>query len=243
MTDSKDTLIGSETYYKQVEHYAQKIRNTKDVDEIIDILDKVLVETKGLRLADEVNAAQTQVQIAEQKIELLKDELAQLRELVHTDQMTGAFNRRGLNEIFMREAARADRGGTSLCVVLLDLDNFKRINDTYGHPFGDSVLVHLVAVAKETLRPSDIIARYGGEEFIILLPDTSMEKAIIVMNRLQKGLVKKSFVRPDNQPFKFTFSAGLAVRKFDELQNSVIKRTDEALYRAKHAGKNQVVAA
>ena len=67
MTDSKDTLIGSETYYKQVEHYAQKIRNTKDVDEIIDILDKVLVETKGLRLADEVNAAQTQVQIAEQK--------------------------------------------------------------------------------------------------------------------------------------------------------------------------------
>jgi len=243
MAGNKEALIGSGEYYKHVEHCARKIRRTNDVDEIIGILDMVLAETKGLQFSDEVRAAQAQVRHAEQKIELLKDELAQLRELVHTDQMTGAFSRRGLNEIFMREAARADRGDTSLCAALLDLDNFKQINDTHGHPFGDSVLMHLVAVAKDTLRPSDIIARFGGEEFVILLPDIDIEKATFVINRLQKNLEKKNLSQPDNQPFFFTFSAGVTIRKFNELQNSVIKRADEALYRAKNAGKNQVVSA
>ncbi len=243
MVDSKKTTIGSEEYYKQVEHYAQKIRRTSDVDEIIGILDVVLAETRGLHLADEVHTAQAQVQHAEQKIELLKDELAQLRELVHADQMTGAFNRRGLNEIFMREAARADRSDTPLCVALLDIDNFKQINDTYGHQFGDSVLMHLVAIAKEILRPSDIVARFGGEEFVVLLPDICIDEAIFVMNRLRENIAKKCLLQPDNKPFSFTFSAGIAVRKYDELQNSVIQRADEAMYRAKHSGKDKVLSA
>ncbi len=161
-------MIDSEDYYKQVERYAEQIRNTSNADEIIRILDVVLSETRDLKFSDEVFAAQEQVKRAEQKIESLKSELEQLRGLVQTDQMTGAFNRRGLDDIFKREAARADRNAQSLGVVLIDLDNFKQINDNLGHQYGDSVLINLVNVAKETFRPSDIVARFGGEEFVVL---------------------------------------------------------------------------
>jgi len=243
MSDSKKTTVDSEKYYKQVERYAQQIRGTNDVDEIINILDVVLSETKGLQFSDEVYAAREQVQRAEKKIELLKSELEQLRELVHTDQMTGAFNRRGFDEIFVREAARSDRNDISLCAVLLDLDNFKKINDNYGHQFGDSALMHLVTVAKETLRPSDIISRFGGEEFIILLPDISLQKAISVMHRLQSNLAKQTLAHSDNQSVLITFSAGVASREFGEHQNSVISRADKVLYQAKRAGKNRVIPA
>lgn len=240
MTGSKKNMFDSDKYYQKVESYAQQIRQTSDVDEIINILDIVLSETKDLKFTDEVYAAQEQVQHAEQKIELLKSELEQLRELVHTDQMTGAFNRRGLDEIFVREAARADRNDMSLCVVLIDLDNFKQINDNFGHQFGDSALMHLVTVAKETLRPSDIISRYGGEEFVVLLPDINLEKAISVIHRLQRNLAKQSLQYSDNQSVMVTFSAGVAIRDFGEHQSSVINRSDKALYQAKHAGKNRV---
>lgn len=241
--DRRKSSIDSDEYYRHVERYAQQIRHTSDVNEIINILDLVLSETRGLQLDDEVHVAEEKVQYAEQKIELLKNEMEQLRELVHTDQMTGAFNRRGLEEIFVREAARADRKEVSLCVALLDLDNFKNINDTCGHQFGDTVLIHLVTVAKETLRPSDIIARFGGEEFVILLPDVTMETALSVICRLQKTLAKQCLLQPDDQPLSVTFSAGVAIRRFGEHQNTVVKRADEALYRAKHTGKNRVEAA
>ncbi len=236
-------MIDSEDYYKQVECYAEQIRKTNSADEIIRILDIVLSETRGLRFSDEVFAAQEQVKRAEQKIESLKSELEQLRGLVQTDQMTGAFNRRGLDDIFKREAARADRNAQSLGVILIDLDNFKQINDSLGHPYGDSVLVNLVTVAKETLRPTDIVARFGGEEFVILLPDVEMEEALTIIQRLQNNLTKNSLLQIDNQLTSITFSAGVALRSFGEHQHSVLSRADQALYQAKRTGKNRAIPA
>lgn len=237
------SLIGSEMYYRKVEGYAEKIRGMSDVDEIIKVLDIVLSETRELRLSDEVCAAQEQVKHAENKIESLKDELEQLRELVQTDQMTGALNRRGLNEVFAREAARADRHAHPLSLALLDLDDFKAINDTYGHAFGDRALIHLASTAREVLRPSDVIARFGGEEFVILLPDADTEEAILVIRRLQNSLVKHFLITDDEQLLPFTFSAGVASRSFSENQNSLISRADNALYQAKRAGKNRIMPA
>lgn len=236
-------MIDSEDYYKQVERYAEQIRNTSNADEIIRILDVVLSETRGLRFSDEVFAAQEQVKRAEQKIESLKSELEQLRGLVQTDQMTGAFNRRGLDDIFKREAARADRNAQSLGVVLIDLDNFKQINDNFGHQYGDSVLINLVNVAKETLRPSDIVARFGGEEFVVLLPDVEMEDALTIISRLQNNLAKIFSIQVNSQSMPITFSAGIALRSFGEHQNSVISRADKALYQAKRTGKNRAIPA
>lgn len=237
MTDSDD-------YYKQVQRYAEQIRKTSNADEIIRILDIVLSETRGLRSGDDVFAAHEQVKRAEEKIESLKSELEQLRGLVQTDQMTGAFNRRGLEDIFKREAARADRNAQSLGVVIADIDNFKQINDNFGHQYGDAVLINFVAAAKETLRPTDIIARFGGEEFVILLPDVEMENALTIIQRLQSNLAKNyaNYIN-EHQETPVTFSAGVALRSFGEHQNSVINRADKALYQAKRTGKNRAIPA
>ncbi len=229
-------------YYEQIKRYAQQIRQTDDVSEIICILDEALLETRALHSRDEVLAAREQVERAERKIEALKNELESLRELVHADPLTGALNRAGLDEAFTREAARADRRDAPLCMALLDLDDFKRINDARGHQAGDGALLHLVNVARETLRPNDIIARFGGEEFVILLPDTGMDSAMSVILRLQHNLAKNCFLHA-TEPLPITFSAGVTLRVPCEHLSTMIGRADEALYQAKHAGKNQVSAA
>ena len=231
-------MTDSEKYYKQVQQYAEQIRNTRNADEIVRILDIVLSETREVKFSDEAFVAQEQVKRAEQKIESLKNEVEQLRSLVQTDQMTGAFNRRGLDDIFKREAARADRNAQSLGVVMVDLDDFKRINDCLGHPYGDNVLISLVTVAQETLRPTDVVVRFGGEEFVILLPDVEMEEALTIVQRIQNNLAKSSALPLENQLMPITFSAGVALRAFGENQNSVISRADQALYQAKRMGKN-----
>ena len=233
---------GNGGYYERIERYAQQIRQTHNVTEIISILDAALLETRALHSRDEVRAAREQVQQAEQKIESLKHELEQLKELVHADPLTGALNRGGLDEAFARESARADRRDTPLCVALLDLDDFKRFNDTSGHVAGDNALRHLVNVAREMLRPNDTIARFGGEEFVILMPDTGMESAMLVVYRLQRSLAASCFLHA-GQPLPITFSAGVTPRTPYERQSTVISRADEALYEAKRAGKNRVLAA
>ncbi len=229
-------------YHRQIERYAQQIRQTNNVDEIIHLLDEALLETRALHSHNEVQAAREQVNRAEQKLEALKNELEQLRGLVHADPLTGALNRSGLDEAFAREAARADRHGSPFCIAMLDLDDFKQVNDVHGHQAGDNVLLHLVARAKETLRPSDIITRFGGEEFVVLLPDTGIEAGIAVIRRLQHSLATNPCLHA-GQPLPVTLSAGIAARARHEQQSTVIGRADEAMYRAKQAGKNRVFAA
>jgi len=237
----RNSVAGADEYGQQVEQYARRIRETSDVNEIINILDTVLGETRNLRYNNDVYSAQEQVRLAEKQIESLKLELEQLRELIHYDPMTGAFNRRGLDAVYVREAARADRNENTLCAVMLDLDDFKQINDTHGHQFGDDVLVHFVKVAKKSLRPSDVVARYGGEEFVILLPDTTMESAVWVMQRLQNNFSRKVLADMEGNSVSVTFSGGVASRQFRESQKSLLKRADEALYQAKQSGKSRVM--
>ena len=158
------------------------------------------------------------------------------------DQLTGALNRRGLDEAFEREATRADRSQTPLCIALIDIDDFKRLNDTLGHQAGDQALIHLSNVIKDALRPSDSVARYGGEEFIVVLPGISIEEAAATVERLQRELTKKFFLH-ENDRVLVTFSAGVAQREPEESQEDVIGRADKAMYKAKKAGKNRVVVA
>ena len=165
-----------------------------------------------------------------------------MSELVREDQLTGSLNRRGLDDVLDREIARADRRASPLCIAMLDLDDFKQINDKYGHIAGDEALIHLVRVIKETLRSMDVIARFGGEEFLIVLPDTPLEEAIQTVTRLQRELTKQIFMH-NHTRLLMTFSAGIALRKELEDQAAMIKRADIALYEAKKAGKNRVIAA
>ena len=125
-------------------------------------------------------------------------------------------------------------------MALLDIDNFKKLNDSLGHDVGDAALIHLVTVIRETLRPQDTLARFGGEEFIILLPDTPIDDAKKALVRLQRELTKRIFLT-DNEKVLITFSAGVTDFRIDDNQTSVTKRADEAMYSAKKTGKNRVV--
>ncbi len=234
-------------YHEKMDGYSRKISQTTDILTLNQLLDDVMRDTRNaqleaLRSRDDMVAARQEVQEAENRIHALESQLEQMSELVREDQLTGSLNRRGLDDVFEREAARADRRKTPLCIALLDLDDFKRLNDTYGHLAGDEVLIHLVRVIKETLRTMDVIARFGGEEFLILLPETTLESAMQTVTRLQRELTKRIFMHR-HERLLITFSAGVALRQSGEEQTAVIKRADDALYKAKHAGKNRVVAA
>ncbi|MBK8891445.1 MAG: GGDEF domain-containing protein [Dechloromonas sp.] len=233
---------GPADYYGRIENYAQKIRETTDLDDIIAILNEALAHTRALHAADEVATARAQVAAAEHHIEQLKNELELARRLVHEDPLSGALNRRGLDDALAREAARAERNGTPLCVAMIDIDNFKQVNDSFGHQVGDMVLVHLVAVIKETIRTQDLIGRYGGEEFLLLLPDSGIDEAVVVADRLRKRLAEKPLAWGSQRLF-VAFSAGVAARLAGETTDALIRRADQALYQAKQAGKDRAIVA
>ncbi len=234
-------------FHEKIGGYSEKISKAENINELNHILDEVLretrlVQTEALRARDKMVLARQEVQDAEQRIHTLEAKLQHMSELVREDQLTGSLNRRGLDDVFERETARSDRRGTPLCIAMLDLDDFKRLNDTYGHLAGDAALKHLVKIVKDTLRSMDVIARFGGEEFLILLPETTTEAATHTMTRVQRELTKHFFLH-DNEKVMITFSAGVALRKPNEGQTELVKRADQAMYTAKQTGKNRVVVA
>ena len=234
-------------FHEKIGGFSEKISHADNIVELNAILDEVLretrlVQTEALQTRDSMVAARQEVQEAEQRIHSLEAKLQHMSELVREDQLTGSLNRRGLDDIFERETARSDRRGTPLCIAMLDLDDFKRLNDTYGHLAGDAALKHLVKIVKDTLRSMDVIARFGGEEFLILLPETTVEAASATMTRLQRELTKHFFMA-DNEKVLITFSAGVALRLPNEDQAALVRRADKAMYQAKQTGKNRVVVA
>ncbi|MGZ5199570.1 MAG: GGDEF domain-containing protein [Telluria sp.] len=227
--------------------YVEQISHASNIGELNDVLSEVVraarqVEQHALDSRDSMLAAHGEVQAAEARIAALEAELAQMSELVREDHLTGSLNRRGLDHAFERERARAERRATPLCVALLDLDNFKRLNDTHGHAAGDAALRHLVQVMKQTLRAIDSVARYGGEEFVILMPDTPVADAVSAMVRVQRELTRHFFLH-ENEKLLITFSAGVALHQPGEDQAHLFERADKAMYQAKRSGKNRVVIA
>ena len=174
----------------------------------------------------------------------MKDQLDvdfdKLRKLSITDPLTGIKNRRAFFEVSENFFKLANRKDLPLSLLILDIDLFKKVNDTYGHIIGDEILKFLVKQTNHTLRDSDIFARYGGEEFIILLPDTNLNGAIQVAEKIRKTI--------ENTPYQgdvevsITVSLGVAQLENEKILNKLIKRADEALYRAKEYGRNRVEA-
>jgi diguanylate cyclase len=231
----------------RIEGYATRIRETNDLSQLDGLLSELMQETRGmradvLRSHDELLETRKKVHDYEDRIRALEQELSQVSEKVREDQLTQTLNRRGLEETFDVELARCSRKQQPLCLALLDIDNFKQLNDRFGHKTGDDALVHLVAVIRETVRPSDSVARFGGEEFIIVLPEAGLEEAVSITSRVQRVLTRRFFLA-NNQRILITFSAGVALHDGTETRDAVIARADAALYQAKRAGKNRVIAA
>ncbi len=232
-------------YQEKLEHYSGRIGNTDDIKELNQLLVLIMEETKQmqkntLNYRNDFLAARTEVSLAQNKINQLEIELMAMGEKVHEDHLTGILNRRGLDNAYERETSRALRHQVPLCFALLDIDNFKQLNDMLGHQAGDNALVYLVESIKETTRPEDVVSRYGGEEFVILLPNTQLEEAVQILSRVRRTLTKKFFLH-ENKRLLITFSAGIAQHRPGESQDHIFKRADDALYRAKKSGKNQIL--
>ena len=176
------------------------------------------------------------------RVKQLEDEIRRLSDEVSTDPLTQVANRRGMMRAFEVEQSRMERNGGTLAVALLDIDNFKRLNDQLGHQAGDEALKFLSSTVKGLLRPSDALARYGGEEFVILLPDTPLDEAQSAITRLQRQLSAQMFMHENQQVF-ITFSAGVTLFRSGEAIEATLDRADEALYEAKRTGKNRTCAA
>lgn len=235
------------TYHDKMEAGARLMERAKSIEEVAPVLQDVINATRGMafdmaRVRDELREMREKTSAAETEVATLKQELNTVSAQARHDTLTGALNRKGLDEAMVREIATVERKKTPLCVALLDIDNFKKLNDSKGHNTGDAALTHLTTVTRESMRPQDTMARYGGEEFVILLPDTTLENGITAMTRLQRALTRQFFLAGGEQ-ILITFSAGVAQRAEGESGEDAIRRADQAMYLAKRAGKNRVLGA
>ncbi len=231
-------------YHARIGEYSEKISQARDITELGDVVGGLSADIGGLRDAlrsnhEELIAARTQAEQAEKRVQELQQELSLVSSLVREDQLTGALNRRGMDEAFERELARTTRLQAPLSIGMLDLDHFKKLNDSLGHQAGDEALRHLTRVVHGMLRPTDTLARYGGEEFLILLPNTDLDEAEHVLKRIQRELTRQFFMH-GNERVLITFSAGVAALHPDESQAALVARADTAMYAAKKLGRNRV---
>ncbi len=242
-----DITSSTGNYQNKIQEYHNQINAVNDITELNTILEHLVDDIGEMNTEAKANhetllESQKKAQEAEKKINELTLKLDYISEAAHEDFLTGALNRRGMDEALIREFERSDRHGTSLSLAMLDVDHFKKINDTMGHSTGDKALAHLSKVVKGILRSTDVLARYGGEEFVILLPGSNQNDAVTVVSGLQRDLTKNFFLH-NNERVLITFSAGVAERVHGESVDSVLPRADAALYLAKQSGRNRVVGA
>ena len=160
----------------------------------------------------------------------------ELENLATTDRLTQAYNRTKFHEIIKGEIERVKRYGHPLSMILFDIDHFKKVNDNFGHSAGDYILKTLTSIVKENLREIDFLVRWGGEEFIVITPETDLEKAEILAERIRKAIEDYTF----EQAGKITISLGVTRFRRDENEDSFIKRADDTMYKAKEKGRNRV---
>lgn len=240
--------LGEQTgrYHESVGRHADAIAHADSLESLAGVVRELVEESRAVqqvvssaqqRLSDEHAKAGE----LESRVRELEGELRRLSDEVSTDALTQVANRRGLAQAFEAEAARVERaadGAALLAVGLIDIDNFKKLNDTLGHAAGDVALKSLAAAVRERLRPVDHLARFGGEEFVVLLPGTAVAEAQQALTRLQRSLTEALFLHEQREVF-VTFSAGVTQWRPGETLEAALERADEALYEAKRSGKNR----
>lgn len=173
----------------------------------------------------------------------LQEKNAILEKLSTTDPLTGLRNRRWVADVLTLEVLRATRYGTPLSILMADLDHFKRVNDDHGHLAGDAVLVHVAKIVLEVLRGSDVAGRYGGEELIVLLPQTDLDGAVVLAERIRAGVESSPCEGGEGARYPITLSIGAAQLERGQDARRLIARADAALYEAKSSGRNRVEVA
>jgi diguanylate cyclase len=241
--------LGSQTgrFHDNLGRYAGVIEKADSLESLAGVVREMVEESRTVQSLVKVAQGKLQYEqgratdLSERVVEL-ETELLRLSEEVSTDQLTQIANRRGLLQAFEAERGRLEREGTQLSIGLLDVDNFKKLNDELGHGAGDVALKSLAEVVSKALRPMDLVARYGGEEFVVLLPNTPVAEGEQILTRLQRSLTGGLFMHEQKQVF-VTFSAGVTAYRPGERIEVALERADEALYEAKRTGKNRTCVA
>ena len=244
--------LGEQTdrFQRAVSGHADAIARADSLEGLAHVVTAMLQDSRDVQFA--VGRSQQRLQQdrdqatgLEHRVRELEAELRRLSDEVSTDALTQVANRRGLATAFAAEQARSQRAGADaapLAVALMDVDNFKKLNDTLGHAAGDVALKSLAAAVVERLRPVDHLARFGGEEFVVLMPGTALDEGQQALSRLQRELTASLFMHEGKDVF-VTFSAGVTLWRDSEALETTLARADEALYEAKRTGKNRTCTA
>lgn len=223
--------------------YVDTIANAESLEGLAGVVRQMVAESRAVHglvseTQERLHEGRQRAAELEAHVRTLEGELRRLSDEVSTDVLTEVANRRGLMQAFDVETARLERQGGELAIGLLDIDNFKRLNDTLGHAVGDTALKTLAGHVQKQLRAVDIVARFGGEEFVVLLPGVPVDEAQLTLTRLQRTLTASLFMHDGREVF-VTFSAGVTRFRPGEALEAALERADEALYEAKRTGKNR----
>jgi diguanylate cyclase len=226
-----------------VARYVDTIANADSLESLASVVRQMVEESRAVHglvseTQERLHEGRQRAAELEAQVRTLESELRRLSDEVSTDVLTEVANRRGLMQAFDVETARLERQGGELAIGLLDIDNFKKLNDTLGHSVGDMALKTLAGHVQKQLRPVDIVARFGGEEFVVLLPGAPVDEAQVTLTRLQRTLSASLFMHDGREVF-VTFSAGVTRFRPGEALEAALERADEALYEAKRTGKNR----
>ena len=228
-------------YQSRLEGHAQRLTSGLDSEKVLHIIDALSTETTAM--------VQTNTQLQEklnsmaQELVSLRNELEWVHEELMIDALTGLLNRKGFDHLLDQASREAREQQSHMCLVMIDIDHFKRINDNYGHIVGDEVLRFIAGKMKAVIKGRDIISRYGGEEFAIILPNTPLSGALHIAEEVRKTISTAKLTRKASQQVldQVTVSIGVAWYRPNDSLEDLIHRADRALYHAKHTGRNRVV--
>ena len=203
------------------------------------------MDTKNLSYEDLFKMYQKQnhrlekiISVSDKQAKQLFELSSKLDKLSSTDSLTGIFNRRYLFEISKKIIAVSKREDKDISLAIIDIDNFKKINDTFGHYIGDQVIISFVNTIRNSIRKNDIFARLGGDEFIVLFQDTSLENALIICEKVKLAIAKEEI----DKETMYTISIGVSQLDLssEDIMNEALKKADNALYKSKKYGRNQI---
>jgi len=231
---------GSDEYVSSMEDCEKQLRDNPDVSQLNQIVGQVIEKTKNINIANRGLAES--LKTMEEEVSILKSGVASLTEQANTDQLTKINNRRGFELKYELLQQDFDENRNEFSLLLIDIDHFKKFNDTHGHAIGDKVLSYVASTLKSGVTDDDVAARFGGEEFVIALKNSNQEKALEIADELRVTIANKRL--RSNQAKgslgNVTVSIGVATIRIEEDLDSLIDRADKAMYQAKDKGRNQV---
>jgi diguanylate cyclase len=231
---------GAAEYARTLTECESELQKITDVESMGRLVSTLLASTTSVRHSTE--ALRSELTATRDEMQALRDQMGTLQNEAVTDPLTGLRNRRGFDRSLEELCANTPDALSSSAVMIADIDHFKRVNDSYGHLFGDQVIRTAAQALKSVLKGRDIVARFGGEEFIILLPSTPESGAFALAEQLRATFAKGRIRRANSDEFidKVTISIGVAVPAPGETIEQAIERADKALYQAKQEGRNCV---